>query len=203
MTDCSNGELRDLLPDFLHGQLAPLARERVEAHLRGCDECRAELALLGSLRRTLSHAPAMDVAAITAAIPAYRPAARRAWTGWRAAAAITLLAAGGTSVAVMQRNGERARDTLAPVAQVVPVTVDLPPTAALPTAVATVPSVIPAPMTAHQAAPRELALGSSAVVELSDRELSALLADLESIEALPSPEVEPLPVTPVAPRGSN
>jgi hypothetical protein len=39
-------------------------------------------------------------------------------------------------------------------------------------------------------APRELALGSSAIVELSDHELSALLSELPTLEVLPSADVE-------------
>jgi hypothetical protein len=40
------------------------------------------------------------------------------------------------------------------------------------------------------AASRELAVGSSAIGELSDRELGALVAGLESLDALPSTELE-------------
>ena len=143
----------------------------------------------------------MDVAAIAAAIPAYRPAARRSWTGWRAAAAIALLAAGGTSVAVMQRSGSIARDTLLTMSAPVTVGVDSP-VASM--ALGTTRNVgDPSVPAVQQLAPRELALGSTAVGELSDGELSALLADLESIEALPSADAEPLPVSPVAPKGTD
>ncbi|OYV74079.1 MAG: hypothetical protein B7Z72_01020 [Gemmatimonadetes bacterium 21-71-4] len=50
MTDCPNAEVRDLLPDLLHDRLDEATRMRVEAHLRACEECRGELALLRSLR---------------------------------------------------------------------------------------------------------------------------------------------------------
>jgi anti-sigma factor RsiW len=74
MTDCPNGEMRDRLPDLLHGRLTPAEQEVVEAHVRGCADCRDELALLRSLSASLRRVPRVDVAAVAAAIPAYRRA---------------------------------------------------------------------------------------------------------------------------------
>jgi anti-sigma factor RsiW len=191
MTDCPNGDVRDLLPDLLHDRLSPEMRREVEAHVRGCDDCRAELALLGAMRSTLRRAPAVDVAAIAAAIPPYRAPARRAWGGWRAAAAV-LLVAGGTSVAVLQSRdaapavgdtaiamGMRATDSALPITSVAQV--DTP-----------------------AAAPRELAVASSAVSDLDDSELATLLADLQSLDAVPSTDVENATVvSPLQPTGTN
>jgi len=93
MIDCPNGDVRDLLPDYLHDRLESSARMSVERHLADCAVCRDELALLRDLRGTLQRAPRIDVAAVAAAIPAYRPAARKSWaSGWRIAAAITVIA---------------------------------------------------------------------------------------------------------------
>jgi anti-sigma factor RsiW len=185
MTDCPNGEVRDLLPDLLHDRLAPDVRRDVEAHVRGCDECRAELALLGAMRSSLRRAPAVDAAAIAAAIPSYRAPSRRSWGGWRAAAAIVVLAAGGTSVAVLQSRqgaGVSGGDTAAVVA------------------VRTADSIAPS----AAEAPRELALGSSAVSDLDDGELSTLLANLQTIEAVPSADVENAASTsPFQPAGTD
>ena len=103
MTDCPNGEVRDLLPDLLHDRLAPDERRRVEAHVASCADCQQELALLRAMRTSLRRTRPANVAAIVAAVPAYRAPARRSRPGWRAAAAILILAAGGTSVAVLQR----------------------------------------------------------------------------------------------------
>jgi anti-sigma factor RsiW len=188
MTDCPNGEVRDLLPDLLHDRLPPEVRRDVEAHVRGCEECRAELALLGAMRSSLRRAPAIDAAAVAAAIPPYRAPARRSWGGWRAAAAIVVLAAGGTSVAVLQsRHGvgdtaavvaARAADSIAPTAR------NGTPAAA--------------------EAPRELALGSSAVSDLDDGELSTLLAGLQTRDAVPSADVETAPaISPLQPTGTD
>ncbi len=202
MTDCPNGAVRDLLPDLLHGRLTPAVRQEVEAHVAGCDDCRRELALLGAMRSSLRRAPSVDVAAIAAAIPAYRAPARRTWAGWRVAAAVVILAAGGTSVALLQRGGElpASGDSLAAFAPVAPV-VAAPVAAARPESATTVGSGAgPRPAGAG----RELALASSAIGELSDGELSALLQDIGTIEALPSAEVEnATTISPVAPTGTE
>jgi anti-sigma factor RsiW len=203
MNDCPNGELRDLLPDFLHDRLEAADRGMVEAHLAGCADCRAELGLLRELRGTLRRAPAVDVSAIMAAIPAYRAPARRRWTGWHAAAAVTLIAVGGTSVAIANRVGSEPAGQVAP--RVTPVESGAT-TPARPDSypiVAEVPAgTTRAAMTSTPAASpasRELAVGG-AVGDLSDGELSMLLDDIESLDVLPSAEVENgLPMTPVAP----
>lgn len=197
MTDCANGDMRDLLPDLLHDRLALAVRRDVELHVGSCADCRAELALLRAMRVSLERGPAVDVAAIAAAIPAYRSPARRTWGGWRAAAAIMILAAGGTSVAVLQpgREGAVASARLGD-------TISAPAVPAVSGAGAT--SGVPSPTVRTVAAPRELATASGAIGELSDRELSALLRDLESLEALPSVDVENgAGVSSIAPAGTE
>src|SRR4051812_24396304 len=179
MTDCPNGEIRDLLPELVHDRLAPDRRREAEAHVRGCADCQAELALLQSMRTALRRAPAVDVGVIAAALPPYRAPARRTWGGWRAAAAIVIVAVGGGSVIAHQR--EQRLETAAP---------------ATPSVVAVsepvAPTVSPAVTASSQPEPpeRELALGSAAVSDLDDGELSALLADLQTLDVLPPAEVE-------------
>ena len=180
MTDCPNGEVRDLLPDLLHDRLPSDTRREVEAHVRDCEDCRAELELLRAMRASLRRGPSVDVAVIAATIPSYRAPVRRSWVGWRAAAAIMLLAAGGTSVALLQRGSVVSRDTtsvLAPVPQS--------------TSVGTsTDSSLPGRAAAVAPAARELALGSSAIGDLSDVELSVLLKDLQTVDVLPSADVD-------------
>jgi predicted anti-sigma-YlaC factor YlaD len=99
MNDCPNAEIRDQLPDLLHERLDPAARAVVEAHLAACPDCRAELALLRSLRDA-AFVPPVDVSRIVAALPAPRAARGRTWGGgWRIAAAITIMVIGGSSLA--------------------------------------------------------------------------------------------------------
>ena len=106
MNDCPNAEIRDQLPDLLHERLDPSARAAVTAHVAACGDCRDELELLRGIHGMLiERAPRIDVAAVVAALP--KPAAReiraarprRTWADWRVAAAVTLLVAGGSSVA--------------------------------------------------------------------------------------------------------
>lgn len=195
MTDCPNGEVRDLLPELLHDRLAPATRREVEAHVRDCADCRAELALLRTMRSSLRRAPAVDVAAISAAIPAYRAPVRRSWGGWRVAAAIAILAAGGTSVAVMQRGAIGVRDTAA-------VAVGSSAAPSTPVRVATKDSAVP--RATASSAPRELAVASSSLGDLDDAELSALLKDLATVDVLPSVDVEPATaISPVSPTGTE
>jgi anti-sigma factor RsiW len=199
MTDCPNGQVRDLLPDLLHDRLAPDVRRDVEVHLGRCIDCQEELALLRTMRSSLRRAPSVDVATIAAAIPPYRPAARRAWAGWRVAAAITILAAGGASVAVLQRGDDPGLTGGRIAAATQPVTQP-----AVPSHPDSVNPLAPSSAPAPTIAPRELALASSAIGDLNDVELSALIEDIGTLDAVPSVDVESsAPVSPVAPTGTE
>ncbi|HEX6807774.1 MAG TPA: zf-HC2 domain-containing protein, partial [Gemmatimonadaceae bacterium] len=61
MTDCSRGDMRDLLPDLLHERLDAATRAEVTRHVASCAECRAEVELLRSMRSALAPAPRVDV----------------------------------------------------------------------------------------------------------------------------------------------
>ena len=195
MNDCPNGEIRDLLPDLLHDRLSASERTRVQRHVETCEECSAELDLLRDLRGTLRSAPAIDVAAIAAAIPAYRAPVRRAWGGWRAAAAIAAVVVGGTSVAVLGRGSPRT--DVAQGAQTSPrrdSNVTTGGSASVPRVAETGRSAgerRPAPPDATPIAePQALAMSGGAIGELSDGELATLLDDIESFDAMPSVDVE-------------
>jgi hypothetical protein len=198
MIDCPNGDVRDVLPDYVNDGLDAHARAEVERHLETCAACRDEVALLRGLRATLRRAPAVDVGAISAAIPPYRAPVSRGWSaGWRTAAAIAAIAVGGTSIALLRDDAPTDRDVPpVPGASASANVVDPTPAAPVPS-VAQVPvrgpstDSVPAPARA-----RELALAGAAIGDLSDGELSALMDDLESLDALPSAEVEgPQPLT--------
>jgi hypothetical protein len=196
MIDCPDGDVRDLLPDYLHDRLTPSDRRAVDVHLASCEACRNELALLRDLRGTLRRAPAVDMDAIAAAIPAYRaPAARRVASGWRVAAAVAAIVVGGASVALLHRTAGPA-NSAPPEMAVVPDPGD----AGQPSGTSV---AQPAPddlATGAQSAEsiaqavepfeRELAVAGGAINELSDGELATLVADLESLDPVPSTEVE-------------
>jgi hypothetical protein len=69
MTDCPNGELRDLLPLLAHDALGAADAARVRAHAEGCASCRGELALLEAARARIdAAAPRVSTAAIAAGV---------------------------------------------------------------------------------------------------------------------------------------
>ena len=216
MTDCPNAEIRDLLPDLVHGRLGAGARTEVERHVMHCAECAAEVALLRELRSALQASPRLDVAAIIAAVPDYRRQGGRSWIGWRTAAAITVLVAGGSSVAVLQRGGTTLVDSARSMPAVTPpteavsreATVPVPaPVTAAPTSAAAAtkprvdqPATRPATVQpVRDAGGRELAVGGGAMNDLSDRELTSLLKDIESLDGLPTIEVDNAALAPIAP----
>jgi hypothetical protein len=210
MIDCPNGDIRDLLPDLLHNRLGADQRADVEAHLRGCADCRDELELLRTMRTALRRAPMVDVDGIVASIPPYRAPARqlvsRSWGGWRIAAAVTLLAAGGTSV-IVARHGATARTDSGHIA-VVREFDSLPGSAHV--AVPVAPPVVGSAGTAASATPaasRELAVAGGTIGDLDDSELSTLIDDIGSLSAVTPAEPDNAatvsPIAPTSPSGMN
>src|SRR5512132_429831 len=106
MSDCTNVEIRELLPEYLHNRLSTSDRARVDAHLADCEDCPVELNTLLMVRRSLESAPVVDVAAIVRALP--KPQRRSRFTRrsvpttriWQIAAAISFISLGGISLAV-------------------------------------------------------------------------------------------------------
>ncbi len=213
MNDCPNADVRDLLPDLVHERLGVGARATVAEHVAGCPDCAAELELLRQFRAT-RRTPRVDVASIVAAVPPYRAVARRSWVGWRAAAAITILVAGASSVALIQR-GTPSSIRVGTQASAAPVSTSVVPgvSATTPTLVAAspeplpriaIPNSLPTPANIAEdpaAVPvgRELAMGGGAMGDLDDHELASLLKDIESLDAVPSIDVESTPVSPIGP----
>ena len=105
MNDCPNAEIRDLLCDAVHGTLGEANCARVDEHVAGCEDCRAELALLHRARAVLSrNAPSVDTARIVAALPPRRAAARGLrFSTWRVAATIAVIAIGAGSLSLVGR----------------------------------------------------------------------------------------------------
>jgi len=205
MNDCQNAEMRDQLPDLLHERLDATARATVTAHVAACADCRDELELLRVARGTLLKAtPRVDLNFIIEAIPHATPrtltpkiARRPMWADWRIAAAGVLMVAGASSYSLLGRHGGAAvRDSLG--AQVA-------------TVASGVPSVRPQPMdsaaTAHAPTPRpeqvvaegspeageSSGLGTSRLADLDEKQLKALLTEIDQLQ--PTPITEPDPVT--------
>ena len=163
MNDCMEREIREMLPDVLHGTLVPADRSRVDAHLAICGECRRELETLRVVHSAAVFAPAIDVDRIVRQIPPYtiivpaqkRPAASRA-VAWLVAAGLAFIVAGGGSV-LMSRTG----------------------------------NVETAPAVASSSAAHSLALASG-VEDLSDGGIEQLISELNGFDAIPAGEPEPV-----------
>ena len=186
MTDCPNAEMRDQLPDLLHGRLDDTARAVVLAHVGDCIDCQAEMELLKGLRGTMTYALNVNVARVSLAVIEQTRASalpriqtsvaahsgRRRWASWRIAAAIAVLAVGGGAVASMYKG-----DQITPLGDS--------------TAVA---QVVADP--ALQMAELSPAVEAE---QPSEGELRTLLDDLQEMDALPAlePEAVAVPVAPV------
>ncbi len=188
MTDCPDGLMRDQLPEYVHGTLAAAEAARVDGHLEVCAACREEVALLQTVRAVAAHrTPAMDVAAIVAALPAAPVAirvmtSRPRWTAVRswqyAAAAVLLLAVSSTTLWRAPRADGPARladSTQAP---------------ARVGASSDTPAVVAVPARATSG----MSFGGG-LSDLSLDDLQALLIQMDSVKAVPSSD--PAPMTPV------
>jgi anti-sigma factor RsiW len=211
MTDCPNGDIRDLLPDYVHGRLGAAERAEVAAHVDSCACCAAEVELLGAAQRVLNAAtPSVDTARIVAALPAPpravpRPAmvregqyARR--RPWRIAAAIATVAIGGISFAVIR--GITGGGTQTPVSgNTAPVVqpAKTPQVVSQPAQ----PQVAVKPSQPHVAAPppEEVADNTIAIPDggrlgdLSDEDVQSLLNDIDAMDGVP--DANPQPTVPV------
>ena len=199
MTDCSNAEMRDRLPDVLHERLDPSARAAVMAHVARCPECRAELTLLREARVALtSNMRTVDVASITRAVIARTsapvvhafPRQRRThtWMDWRVAASIALVAIGGASFALIHsRPAAVTTATRVTVAKAAPQPEKVPTITPSHESTARTRIVVPSAPAAELSA-------AGGVGDLSDNDLRALLDDLQSINAEPPTDPDPVSV---------
>ena len=111
MFDCANVEMRELLPELAAGTLDKATRARVERHVASCAECASELETLRLVRSAYAAPPTVDVRRIVGALPKPVSLPQRAhggqpvkrWVDWRVAAALTMIAVGGLSLAVAHR----------------------------------------------------------------------------------------------------
>ena len=204
MSECANVEVREMLPDLLHGALQGEVRDGVERHVAECSDCEAELALLASARRAMAArpVPAVSVASIVRALPlpdrrpemraamqpdvrpALQPAARRRAPSmaFRLAAAVSFISLGGVSVAVA-RSYFGAGETI-----VADSVVSLRTDSVLPVAPATGAGVVPG----ASGTTRTVSM-LAGISELGDADLESLFGELETLEAAPAAEPDPTP----------
>ena len=187
MTECINTEVRDALPDLVHGRLSALDTATMKAHVESCAACRAEVALLREVISTARLAPSIDVARIAAAIQpaavhAMPAAPRRPRSGIRVAA-LSLGAAALVVIGSLALGRTDASVTRAPAAAVA----DLP---AIDGVTATATPVQPAAPGAQALEPA-ITLTSD-IESLTDAELETLIAEVDGMDVLPSDEPLPL-----------
>jgi hypothetical protein len=200
MNDCPNAAMRDLLPDLLYDRLTAAVRAEVTLHVAGCTDCREELELIRSLQSIVTvEAPRVDVTYVVNALPKpprrgvnrdVKPIAvgRRTWADWRIAAAVTLIAVGGSSAALLKREPQVlvpvtgppiVRDTQGVTPVQTPVVSSTPNTQ-------TVATTVPAEKA-------EVALvGDGPLADLDDAQLEALIEEIEQMKAVPITEPEPV-----------
>ena len=186
MSDCANVEIRELLPEYLHDRLMAPDRMRVDAHLAACEDCSAELMTLRTVRQALSHAPAVDVAAIVRALP--RPTRRvrqlrrsvSHGLAWRIAAAVSFISLGGISLAVA-----RSFFGPGPVNVVDSAAIGRPVDTARGVPVATVASATQRPAITF----------AGGVSDLAAEDVETLLGSIESLEATPPVDPDAAPQT--------
>jgi len=193
MTDCPNGSVRDQLPDLLHGRLHAAEAAQVQAHVDGCAECAAELALLRTIRH-IAPSPAISVERIVATLPRgddvsrmrTRRASRSAW--WTGAAAAAVLATvGALALTDGPERSERPGSTIATVSSPV---VDQSATAtdalsggAPGSSVDGASAATAVRTTGREAGAPALALG--VLDDLSDAELRGMLSQIDLLDGLP------------------
>jgi hypothetical protein len=201
MSECTNLEMSDLLPELARGTLTGPALVAVEDHLATCAACRAELDLVRSARAVLSATPAVDtsriVAAITRSNTIRRDATaavaqtrrRRAWSiatpsrrVWLAAASIVAA----VGVSLIASNVSRDPEAPAPSPIVAQTDQPTPPAPTTPEPVR--------PATTRPAGRVELMMAGG-VADLADAELESLLEVLEDVDT--ELDVEPAVLLPV------
>lgn len=222
MSECTNGEMRDLLPELVNERLSAEMQLAVEAHVAECEECAEELALLRALRPALMREPGVDTQRIAAAVRAQVPASARRGSSrsaapWRLAiAAAALLAVSAIGYAMLTR----ARGATPEVAVVLhpdsshadsanrATTSSPSPAPVIPTprkAVAPIPpqqvAVAPPHVAPPAAAPSMVA--SAGVLDnlsdLSDDDVRSLTASLDGLSAVPDAE----PAADIDPLGAS
>jgi hypothetical protein len=195
MNKCTDSDIQELLPDLLHGALAGPEKVRVEAHVATCESCQEDLDVLRTVKSAAVFAPSIDVDRVVRQIPPYRaivPAAeapaRTRVASWLVAATLALFVVGGGSVLVTRQNptGTSVVDGRAKASRQIATT--------QPPAPSKVPDASPTPKITEPAAsshPHALALAAEAD-GLSDGGLVQLMNDMDTFDALPGSEPEPV-----------
>jgi hypothetical protein len=194
MNKCTDSDIQELLPDLLHGALAEAEKARVDAHVATCESCQEDLDVLRTVKSAAVFAPSIDVDRVVRQIPPYRaivPAveapARTRVASWLVAATVALFVVGGGSVLMTRQNSSGTSAKAPPIDSAAQVAVTQP-SAPSRVAVATPNPKIAEPASSH---PHALALAAEAD-GLSDRGLVQLMNDMDTFDALPGSDPDPV-----------
>ena len=195
MNKCIENEIKEMLPDLLHGTLTADVRARVDAHLGSCEECREELDVLQMVKSAAVFTPVISVDHVVRQIPPYRtivPAVERPTTtrvvSWLVAATMAIAVVGGGSLVLTRRD----------VATVpVPVAINQPsvstPAQPTPQPSGTQKSVSPSNTVVENVEPHTHALALAVDVGgLTDGNLEQLMTEMARFDALPATEGDPV-----------
>lgn len=195
MNKCTDSDIQELLPDLLHGALAEAEKARVDAHVATCESCQEDLDVLRTVKSAAVFAPSIDVDRVVRQIPPYRaivPAveapARTRVASWLVAATLALFVVGGGSVLMTRQNSSGTSVKAPPIDSAAQVAITQP-SAPSRVAVATPNPRITEPATSSH--PHALALAAEAD-GLSDRGLVQLMNDMDTFDALPGSEPDPV-----------
>ena len=193
MNDCTDNDIREMLPDLLHGALDAGAVARAEAHLASCEECRADLQVLRTVKSAAVFTPVIDVDQVVRRIPPYSkivPAvetpARSRLGSWLVAATVAIAVVGVGSMVVTRQGATTA-----------PTSVATRPSATIRAQPAPVASKTPASGASSAVAvgiqpSHTHALAAADVDGLSDGNLVQLMSDMNRFDALPATESDPV-----------
>lgn len=208
MNDCVNAEYRDQLPALLHDRLAGRELAALAAHLDGCVDCREELELLRELQGMFARAtPTVSTTSIVAALPEpplpagvlpFRQRVSRR-VNWRVAAAAVLLIAGGGSFALWAGgHAPNAAEAVRSATNVPSLPAAVAVAAATPQSAPIQSAEAPAatPTTSARATDAELSM-TGRLDDLSAEQLQSLLGEIDNLQATTIAEPEPtvVPVT--------
>ncbi|HXI99057.1 MAG TPA: zf-HC2 domain-containing protein [Gemmatimonadaceae bacterium] len=195
MNKCTDSDIQELLPDLLHGALTEAEKVRVDAHVATCESCQEDLDVLRTVKSAAVFAPSIDVDRVVRQIPPYRaivPAveapARTRVASWLVAATLALFVVGGGSV-LMTRQNSSGTSVVDGGAKTTPKIATTGTAAPSRVPVATPSQTIAEPATSPH--PHALALAAEAD-GLSDGGLVQLMNDMDTFDALPGSEPDPV-----------
>ncbi len=201
MTDCPRADIRDMLPDWVHGTLEAASQAVVSVHVAQCADCAAEADLLRVARAALARSPRIDTQRIGAAVNSARTQSREGRRRWPAVAGIFAVAAG---IAVVMFGGAPDGDNETGTTAI---GTGVHGVAQLPTGRGT-PSQLGSGITADSAGrggrpnstlaggQPQLVMGGG-IADMGDQELEALLGALDGVDAIPNLAPEPVMTLPV------